>query len=50
MSCAHLNQVSSTFWAATYPLLIADRATIPHLKRNNQGFHMIPIAEMFLVK
>ena len=33
-------QVSSTIWAVTLSLLIADRATIPHLKGDNEGFHM----------
>ena len=33
-------QVSSTISAVTLSLLIADRATIPHLKGDNEGFHM----------
>ena len=40
MSRAGLIQVSSTIWAVTLSLLIADRATIPHLKGDNEGFHM----------
>ena len=42
--------VSSTFWTVTKPLLIADRATIPHFNQDIQGFHMTPNAQMFLVK
>ena len=40
LSRAGLIQVSSTIWAVTLSLLIADRATIPHLKGDNEGFHM----------
>ena len=39
-----------TFWAATKALLIAYRATIPHMKGDIQGFHMNLIAWMYLVK
>ena len=42
--------MSSTFWAATQPLLRAERATIPNLKVERQGFHMSPIAEIFYGK
>ena len=41
-------QVTSTFWAATQPLLRAERATIPNLEEERQGFPMNPIAEIFL--
>ena len=40
-------QVTSTFWAATQPLPRAERATIPHMKEEMQGFHMNPISKMF---
>ena len=50
LSCAGLMQVTSTFWAATQPLLRAERATIPNLEEERQGFPMNPIAEIFLGK
>ena len=50
LSCASLMQVTSTFWAATQPLLKAERATIPNLKEERQGFNMRPIAEIFYGK
>ena len=37
---------SFTFWAATQALLIAYRATIPHMKGDIQGFHMSPKTAM----
>ena len=40
-------QVTSTFWAATQPLPRAERATIPHMKEEMQGFHMNQISEIF---
>ena len=40
-------QVNSTFWAATQPLPRAERATIPHMKEEMQGFHMNQISEIF---
>ena len=42
--------VSSTFWTVTKPLLIADRATIPHFNQDIQGFHMTPITHIFWLK
>ena len=50
LSGAGLMQGTSTFWVVTQPLLRAERATIPNLKEERQGFHMSPIAEIFLVK
>ena len=41
-------QVTSTFWVVTQPLPKAERATIPNLKEEKQGFHMSPIAEIFI--
>ena len=40
-------QVNSTFWAATQPLPRAERATIPHMKEEMQGFYMNQISEIF---
>ena len=40
-------QVTSTFWAATQQLPRGERATIPHMKEEMQGFHMNPISEIF---
>ena len=40
-------QVTSTFWAATQPLPRAERATIPHMKEEMEGFHMNPISKIF---
>ena len=40
-------QVTSTFWAATQPLPRAERATIPHMKKEIEGFHRKPIYEIF---
>ena len=47
-SCASLMQVTSIFWAAAQPLPRAERATIPHMKEEMQGFHMSPIAEILV--
>ena len=41
-------QVSSTFLAITLQLLIADRATIPHMKEDIQDFHMTPNIQIFI--
>ena len=49
-SCAGLMQVNSTFWAATHPLPRAERATIPHMKEEMQGFHMNQISKIFFVE
>ena len=40
MSCAGLNQVTSTFWPVTLQPLGADHATIPHMKGDCYTFHM----------
>ena len=42
--------MSSTFLTVTQPLLIADRATIPHFNQDIQGFHMIPNTQIFWLK
>ena len=47
-SCAGLMEVTSTFWVVTQPLPTAERTTIPNLKEEKQGFHMSPIAEIFI--
>ena len=41
-------QVTSTFGAAIQPLPRAEKAAIPHMKDEMQGFHMNPIAEVFI--
>ena len=43
-------QVTSTFLAATQPLPRAERATIPLMNEEMQGFHMTPIAGIFFVE
>ena len=40
-------QVNSTFWAAAQPLPRAERATIPHIKEEMQGFHINQISKIF---
>ena len=40
-------QVTSTFWAATQQLPRAERATIPHMKEEMEGFYTNPIYEIF---
>ena len=39
--------MTSTFWVVTQPLPTAERATIPNLKEDRQGFHMAPKIEVF---
>ena len=41
-------QVTSSFWVVTQPLPTAERTTIPNLKEERHGFHMSPIAEIFI--
>ena len=48
LSGAGLMQGTSTFWVVTQPLPRAERATIPNLKEERLGFHMSPIAEIFI--
>ena len=48
--CAGLAVPYSTFWAATQSLSRAELAAIPPMKEEMQGFHMTPIAEIFLGK
>ena len=40
--------MTSTFLVVTKPLPTAERATIPHLSEEMQGFHMNPNARIFL--
>ena len=40
-------QVRSTFWPAKYPIIRADRATIPHLKEGYQSYLLIKFFEFF---
>ena len=44
LSGAGVKQISSTFWAATHSPLLAEQATIPHMKEDSQSFHINPIA------
>ena len=46
--CASLNQMTSIF--SITPCYGGEQATIPQLKAENRGFHMTPIALIFLVK
>ena len=48
LMCAHLNQVTSTFWDGTQSFLGGEQAAIPHLKEHIQSFHMNPNAKMFI--
>ena len=48
LSDSGLNHVTSTFWDGAQPLLGADQATIPHMKEDNQSFHMTPNAQIFI--
>ena len=47
--CAHLNQVTSTFWDGTQSFLGGEQATIPHLKEETQGFHMNQKTEIVII-
>ena len=38
--------MSSIFWAVTQLFPIADRAIIPHLKEEDEDFHMTPISRL----
>ena len=48
LSCACLNQVTSTFWSVTQSLHGGEQATIPHMEEDSQSFHMIPNAQIFI--
>ena len=47
LSCAGLNQVTSTFWNRSQSFTGGDQAAIPHLKEHIQSFHMSPITQKF---
>ena len=42
LSLAGLNQVTSTFWDGTQSFPGGEKANIPHMKEDIQGFHMNP--------
>ena len=47
LCCAGLMEVTSTYWVATKPLHTAERATIPLMKEEMQGFYINPNAWIF---
>ena len=50
LSWPGLNQGTSTFLDGTQSLPGGEQATIPHLKEDILGFHMIPNTKFLLVK